>query len=130
MRRKYWSFQRVRRDAAHGLRGLGEVGGLAGVVVIEVGDRPGRCRRRGRRRGDRSCRQVCDGGEPVVGVGEMLADAEAEAALAGGLAPTVADDVLLGAGGHGVPARLVFGVPQVEVVVVDAHAKEVLCAGL
>ncbi len=58
----------------------------------------------------------------------MLADAEAEAALAGGGGPG-ADDVAFGAGGRGVPAGLVFGVPHVEVVVVDSHGDEVLCAG-
>jgi hypothetical protein len=67
-------------------------------------------------------------GEPVVGVGEVLADTEAEAAFAGCRSPD-ADDVLLGAGGCGVPAWLVSGVPHVEVVVVDAHGEEVLCAG-
>ena len=58
----------------------------------------------------------------------MLADAEAEAALAGGVLPD-ADDVAFGAGGDGVPARLILGVPHVVVVVVDAHGEEVFCAG-
>ena len=59
----------------------------------------------------------------------MLGDAEAEAALAGGCGPE-ADDVFVGAGGDGVPAGLVLGVPEVEVVVVDAHGEEVFGAGL
>jgi hypothetical protein len=56
----------------------------------------------------------------------VLTDAEAQAALAGGRGPG-ADDVAFGAGGDGVPARLVLGVPHVVVVVVDAHGEEVLC---
>jgi hypothetical protein len=58
----------------------------------------------------------------------VLADAETETALAGGGGPR-ADDVAFGAGGSGVPARLVFGVPHVEVVVVNAHGEEIFCSG-
>src|SRR5258708_2240503 len=67
-------------------------------------------------------------GEPVVAVGEMLADGELQTVLAGG-GGEQADDVFLWAGGHGVPARLVSGVPQVEVVVVHSHGHEVFGAG-
>src|SRR5664279_5789923 len=59
----------------------------------------------------------------------MLADGELKAVLAGS-GGKQADDVLLGAGGHGVPARLVLGVPQVEVIVVNTHGHEVPGAGL
>ena len=58
----------------------------------------------------------------------MLADAEAEAAFAGGCGP-LADDVAFGARGGGVPARLVLRVPHVEVVVMNTHREEVLCTG-
>ena len=59
----------------------------------------------------------------------MFADGELEAVLAG-RGSEEADDILLRAGGDGVPARLVFGVPEVEVVVVHAHRHEVSGAGL
>ena len=111
--------------AAHGLRGdrlvLGErvveigVGGI-GAVVGDAGERAG------------LIGAVRDG-QPVVAVGEMLADGELQAVLAG-RGGEEADDILLRAGGDRVPARLVFGVPQVEVVVVDAHRHEVFRAGL
>ena len=67
--------------------------------------------------------------EPVVAVGEMLADGELQAVLAG-RGGEQADDVLLRPGGHRVPARLVPGVPQVEVIVVHSHGHEVFGAGL
>ena len=59
----------------------------------------------------------------------MLGDAEAQAAGACGCGPET-DDVFVRAGRDGVPAGLVPGVPEVVVVVVDAHGEEVFCAGL
>ncbi len=58
----------------------------------------------------------------------MLADSEAQALLARGLRPD-ADNVVLRPHVHGIPAR-VLRVPKVEVIVMHAHADEVLRAGL
>src|ERR1035437_9798512 len=68
-------------------------------------------------------------GEPVVAVGEMLADGELQAVFPGS-GGEQSDDILLRAGGDGIPAGLVLGVPQVEVVVVHSHRHEVFGAGL
>ncbi len=58
----------------------------------------------------------------------MLGDAESQAQLLRGLLP-VADDVTVRSHLHGVPF-VVSGVPEVEVVMMDAHAHEVARAGL
>jgi hypothetical protein len=65
---------------------------------------------------------------PVVAAPDVFADAEAHPLGARGLAP-LADNVALGTHLDGVPAA-VARVPKVEVVAVDAHADEVLRAGL
>ena len=57
----------------------------------------------------------------------MLGDSEGQAFGFGGLLP-IADDVTLRAHFDGVPL-VVFGVPEVEVIVMDGHADEVFCAG-
>jgi hypothetical protein len=67
--------------------------------------------------------------QPVIAVGEVFAHGELQPVLERGLVPQT-DHILLRSGGGRVPARLVFGVPQVEVVVVHAHAHEVFGAGL
>ncbi len=116
--------------AAHwvGEDGVGEVGGHVGVGVVEVGEGGVLAVVGDVGVGALGVGEV-RGGEPVEGVGEVLGDAEAEAALAGGGGPE-ADDIFVRAGGYGVPAGLVFGVPEVVVVVVDAHGEEVFGAGL
>ena len=65
--------------------------------------------------------------EPGEAGAEVLGDAEPQAVLLGRLLP-VADDVALGAHVHGVPL-VQLGVPEEEVVVVRAHADEVLSPG-
>ena len=57
----------------------------------------------------------------------MFADREAQPLPVGRLAKS-SDDITLGAGCNRVPARLMDGVPQVEVVVVHGHAAEIPCA--
>ena len=66
--------------------------------------------------------------EPGEAGAEVLGDAEVESLLLGRLLP-VADDVALRAHLHGVPL-VQLRVPQVEVVVVRAHADEVAGPGL
>ncbi len=116
--------------AAHGVveDGVGEVGGHAGVGVVEVGEGGVLAVVGDVGVGALGVGEV-RGGEPVEGVGEVFGDAEAEAALAGGGGPD-ADDIFAGAGGDGVPAGLVPGVPEVVAVVVDAHGEEVFGAGV
>src|ERR1035441_10173277 len=111
--------------AAHRLSGDGlilgervvEIGvGRIGAIVGDAGERAGFI-------------GAVTHGEPVVAIGEMLADSELQPVFPGS-GGEQADDVLLGAGSDGVPARLVLGVPQVEVIVVHSHGHEVLGAGL
>ena len=66
--------------------------------------------------------------EPGEAGTQVLGDAESQAQLLGGLLP-VADDVTVRSHLHGVPF-VVRGVPEVEVVVMNAHAHEVAGAGL
>ena len=66
--------------------------------------------------------------EPGEAGSQVLGDAEPQAELLGGLLP-VADDVAVRAHVHRVPL-VVRRVPEVEVVVVRAHADEVAGAGL
>src|SRR6185312_12244003 len=96
-------------DTAHRLGGFGEVGRLTGIVVIQVfvgwenaiiGDSGKRARGIA----------GMSGSEPVERVGKVLADAETEAAFAGGIFPKTYD-IALWSGCYGVPARLVFRVP-------------------
>ena len=65
---------------------------------------------------------------PVVAAPDVFADAKAQPFSSRRLAP-LADDVTLWPHPRRVPA-VVARVPQIEVVAVDAHADEVLCAGL
>ena len=67
--------------------------------------------------------------QPIEAIGQMFADSKPETALACSLTPS-AHNVFLGTRRSGVPSRLVFGVPHVEVVMVDAHADEVFGTGL
>ena len=66
--------------------------------------------------------------EPVEAGPQVLGDAEVQAVFLGRLLP-IADHVALGAHVHGVPL-VELGVPEEEIVVVRAHADEVLCARL
>ena len=65
--------------------------------------------------------------EPLVAGPKMIAHGEAKSLLERRLAEQ-ADDVFFWAHVHGVPAG-VLRVPEIEIVVVHAHAHEVFCAG-
>ena len=69
------------------------------------------------------------GRHPVIAEGQVLAHRELHPLLDGCL-PEETDDVLLRSRRHCVPLRLILRVPQVEVVVVDTHAAEILRPGL
>ena len=96
-------------------------------IVIEVRISADRRHRRERPPAARSCRAVAHR-KPLVTDPQMLADAEAQSLLPRRFPPD-SHDVLLRSHVHRVPARI-LRVPQVEVIVVHAHADEVLCAGL
>src|ERR1035437_6032679 len=111
--------------AAHSLwrNGLVLGGRMVGMGVGRIGAMVGDARERAGLIGAMTHR------EPVVAVGEMFADGELQPVFSGS-GGKQADDVLLRSGGHGIPARLVLGVPQVEVIVVHSHGHEVFGAGL
>ncbi len=66
--------------------------------------------------------------EPAEAGAQVLGDSEPQSALLGRLLP-IADHVALGTHVHGVPL-VQLGVPEEEVVVVRAHADEILGPGL
>ena len=79
------------------------------------------------RQGAGTIRAVADG-KPFVSDPQMIAHAELQAFFRGGLMPQT-DNVFLRPHIHGIPL-VVFGIPHVEIVVVDAHGEEVFGAGL
>src|SRR5665213_1132577 len=114
----------VGRDTTHGFGGFGEVRWFARVIVIQVliGGKNAIIGHSGKRSGGVT---GVSRREPIEGVRQVFADAEAKSALAGCNLP-LADDVALGTDSCSVPARLVFGVPHVVVIVVNSHGEEVL----
>jgi hypothetical protein len=66
------------------------------------------------------------GSEPFVADPEMIADAEPQPVLESGLTKQ-SDDILLRPHLYRIPL-IVFGIPKIEIIVVNAHTDEILCA--
>ena len=86
-----------------------------GAVVRDPGERPHGVAEAGNR-------------QPLETVGEVLADREFQPALIRRLLPQT-HSILPRDGRYCDPSRLVFGIPQIKIVMVDAHGHEVFRSG-
>ncbi len=115
-------------DSIHRLGCLKKIGGHPLVVVIQIGVLRIRPVIRHAREGPRFVAHV-RGRHPREAVGKMLAHAEAQSPFARRLLPHP-DDVLLRTRRRRIPSRLILRIPHVEIIVMHAHADEILRASL